>query len=105
LSYRFYLVFSLIHNYFKSTVIRSPSATNAYRHFTPPKELPSPQYQQQQQQNFMQIHSSNGNNGNGNVDNEFVVHRSKGITTLFNNMRQVKEKSSNNDSRTEERGE
>jgi hypothetical protein len=83
-----------------STVIRSPSASTIYRHHTPPKELPQ----------FTQ-HNSNGN-GNGNPDSDFVVHRSKGITTLFNmgealipaKLRQAKEKT-NNDSKAEERGE
>lgn len=68
-----------------------------YRHHTPPKELP--QYTQH-------------NNGNGNGDSDFVVHRSKGITTLFNmqdplvpaKLRQAKEKT-NNDSKADERGE
>lgn len=80
-----------------STVNRSPSASTIYRHHTPPKELP--QYTQ---------HS----NGNGNGDSDFVVHRSKGITTLFNmqdplvpaKLRQAKEKT-NNDSKADERGE
>lgn len=77
-----------------------------YRHHTPPKELPyQPQY----------AHSTNNGNGNGNgpsLDSDFVVHRSKGITTLFNQqdplipakLRQAKEKT-NNDSKADERGE
>lgn len=83
---------------------RSPSAANVYRHHTPPKELP--------QQLFSQ-NSSNSNNGNGNMasDYDFVVHKSKGITTLFNmqdplvpaKLRQAKEKT-NNDSKADERG-
>lgn len=51
------------------------------------------------------------NNGNSSVDNDFVVHKSKGITTLFNmdplipaKLRQAKEKT-NNDSKADERGE
>lgn len=83
-----------------STVNRSPSASTVYRHHTPPKELP--QYTQQH----------NNGNGNGNPDSDFVVHRSKGITTLFNmqeqlvpaKLRQAKEKQ-NNDSKADERGE
>lgn len=78
---------------------RSPSGTNIYRH-TPPKELP------QQQQQFM-----HHNNGNSASDKDFVVHKSKGITTMFNmdplipaKLRQAKEKT-NNDSKADERGE
>lgn len=78
---------------------RSPSSSNVFRHHTPPKELPQPLF----------------NNGNGNgssMDSDFVVHRSKGITTLFNmtdplipaKLRTAKEKT-NNDSKADERGE
>jgi hypothetical protein len=81
-----------------STVNRSPSASTIYRHHTPPKELP-------------QFTQHNNGNGNGNPESDFVVHRSKGITTLFNmgdplipaKLRQAKEKT-NNDSKSEERG-
>lgn len=79
-------------------VNRSPSGSNIYRH-TPPKELP-------QQQQFM--HTKNGNSAS---DKDFVVHKSKGITTMFNmdplipaKLRQAKEKT-NNDSKADERGE
>lgn len=80
-----------------STVNRSPSGTNIYRHQTPPKEPTQSPFQH------------GGNNG---ADNDFVVHRSKGITTLFNmqealvpaKLRQAKEKT-NNDSKADERGE
>jgi hypothetical protein len=68
-----------------------------YRHYTPPKEVPQSHYAQ----------SSNGNK----QDVDFVVHKSKGITTLFNmqealtpaKLRQAKEKT-NNDSKADERG-
>lgn len=76
---------------------RSPSASNIYRHHTPPKESP-------------QSHSNGGGALGDNSD--FVVHRSKGITTLFNmqdplipaKLRQAKEKT-NTDSKSDERGE
>ncbi len=86
-------------------MVRSPSSNNVYRHHTPPKE-PTPQ---------SPFYISNINNNNGNsaeVDSDFVVHRSKGITTLFNmqdplipaKLRQSKEKT-NNDTKADERGE
>jgi calmodulin-regulated spectrin-associated protein len=78
-------------------VNRSPSASNIYRHYTPPKEVAQPNYLQ--------------NKNGGTVDSDFVVHKSKGITTLFNmqdpllpaKLRQAKEKT-NNDSKADERG-
>jgi calmodulin-regulated spectrin-associated protein len=80
-------------------VNRSPSGNTIYRHQTPPKELPQSQFPQ-------------SNNGGSALDNDFVVHKSKGITTLFNlqdplipaKLRQAKEKT-NNDSKADERGE
>lgn len=86
--------------------MKSPSSNNIYRHHTPPKE-PAPQ-------SPFYISNNNINNSNGGsaeVDSDFVVHRSKGITTLFNmqdplipaKLRQSKEKS-NNDTKADERG-
>jgi calmodulin-regulated spectrin-associated protein len=83
--------------------VRSPSSNNIYRHHTPPKEPAAPQ-----SPFFI---SNNNSNGGGTEDSEFVVHRSKGITTLFNmqdplipaKLRQSKEKS-NNDTKADERG-
>jgi calmodulin-regulated spectrin-associated protein len=90
------LEFVTLKPFIVSTVNRSPSATNIYRHHTPPKELPP---------------YTPHNNGNGTPDRDFVVHKSKGITTLFNmqealmpaKLRQAKEKT-NNDSKADERG-
>lgn len=80
-------------------VNRSSSATVIYRHHTPPKE--------QQQQ----YHGNNGGPAGSIDESGFVVHRSKGITTLSTmhdplvpaRTRQAKEKN-NNDSKQEERG-
>lgn len=104
---------SLKQNQLHSTVNRSPSASTAFRHHTPPKELPH-HHQQQLQQQMFSHNNGNGNNNNGSMapDNDFVVHKSKGITTLFNmqealipaKLRQAKEKQ-NNDSKADERGE
>lgn len=77
---------------------RSPSGSSIYRNHTTPRDSP--------QQSF-----SFNNNGNSAADSEFVIHKSKGITTLFNiqdplvpaKLRQAKEKS-NNDSKADERG-
>lgn len=89
------------------SVLRSPSSNNIHRHHTPPKEPPqSPFYINNNNNN-----NSNTNNGSAEVDSDFVVHRSKGITTLFNmqdplipaKLRQSKEKS-NNDTKADERG-
>lgn len=92
--------------------MRSPSSNNIYRHHTPPKETApvsqSPFYINNNNNNN---NSNNNNNGSAEVDSEFVVHRSKGITTLFNmqdplipaKLRQSKEKS-NNDTKADERG-
>lgn len=85
-------------------MVRSPSSNNVYRHHTPPKEL---FYNTNNGNN-----SNNSKNGNMEADSEFVVHRSKGITTLSNmqdplipaKLRQSKEKS-NNDTKADERGE
>ena len=84
----------------QTIVNRSPSATVIYRHHTPPKEPQQPQY-----------HGNNGGPAGGNDESGFVVHRSKGITTLSTmhdplvpaRTRQAKEKN-NNDSKQEERG-
>jgi hypothetical protein len=101
---------------FSLSVLRSPSSNNVYRHHTPPKETPPPQspfYISNSNVHSNNTNNNNNNNGNGSaeVDSEFVVHRSKGITTLFNmqdplipaKLRQSKEKS-NNDSKADERG-
>lgn len=80
-------------------VTRSPSATTIYRHHTPPKDVQQ-QPQISTQQNLF------------GEDSGFVVHKSKGITTLSSmqdplipaRIRQAKEKT-NNDSKAEERGE
>lgn len=87
--------------------MRSPSSNNIYRHHTPPKEpAVAPQSP------FYISNNNNGSNGgSAEVDSDFVVHRSKGITTLFNmqdplipaKLRQSKEKS-NNDTKADERG-
>lgn len=87
------------------TVNRSPSASSIFRHQTPPREL-------QQQHQVLNNSNGNGRNGAATIDNEFVVHRSKGITTLFNmqeqlipaKLRQPKEKTIH-DSKADERGE
>lgn len=101
---------------FSLSVLRSPSSNNIYRHHTPPKETVPPQspfYISNSNVHSNNTNNNNTNNGNGSaeVDSEFVVHRSKGITTLFNmqdplipaKLRQSKEKS-NNDTKADERG-
>lgn len=92
--------------FFLLSVLRSPSTNNVYRHHTPPKEPPHSPF-------FISNNNLNktNNGGSAEVDSEFVVHRSKGITTLFNmqdplipaKLRQSKEKS-NNDTKADERG-
>ncbi|KAL7016579.1 hypothetical protein ACKWTF_010065 [Chironomus riparius] len=89
----------------KSTVVRSPSSNNVYRHHTPPKEV---FYGTSNNSNNT---NSSSNNGNMEADSEFVVHRSKGVPTLSTmhdplipaKLRQSKEKS-NNDTKADERG-
>ncbi|KAG5673265.1 hypothetical protein PVAND_003327 [Polypedilum vanderplanki] len=87
------------------TVVRSPSSNNIYRHHTPPKEV--------FYNTTTTTTTTSNNNGNFEADSDFVVHRSKGITTLSNiqlqdplmpaKLRQAKEKS-NTDSKADERG-
>lgn len=91
--------------------MRSPSSNNIYRHHTPPKEPAAAPQSPFYISNNNNNNNSNSNGGSAEVDSDFVVHRSKGITTLFNmqdplipaKLRQSKEKS-NNDTKADERG-
>lgn len=91
----------------QTKVNRTPSATTIYRHQTPPKDVLKEIIQQPQSYN-----ASQQNLFGHQDDSGFVVHRSKGITTLSSmqdplmpaRLRQAKEKT-NSDSKADERGE